>query len=237
MGRPNVGKSTIFNKLTGQRLAIVEDTPGVTRDRIFCDCEWSGHKFLLVDTGGIEPRIDDGLLAHMREQAQLAIDSADCIVMVTELSAGVTPQDQDVAGMLMRSGKPVVLAVNKCDKVGEPPMELYDFYSLGLGVADSGFRRAWPRHRRPAGRGLRPPHLEEDEEDTDDRITVAVIGRPNVGKSSLINHILGENRLIVANEAGTTPRCHRHDGGEQVRQVHFYRYRRPAQARQGRERR
>ena len=120
VGRPNVGKSTIFNKLTGQRLAIVEDTPGVTRDRIFCDCEWSGHKFLLVDTGGIEPRIDDGLLAHMREQAQLAIDSADCIVMVTELSAGVTPQDQDVAGMLMRSGKPVVLAVNKCDKVGEP---------------------------------------------------------------------------------------------------------------------
>ena len=155
VGRPNVGKSTIFNKLTGQRLAIVEDTPGVTRDRIFCDCEWSGHKFLLVDTGGIEPRIDDGLLAHMREQAQLAIDSADCIVMVTELSAGVTPQDQDVAGMLMRSGKPVVLAVNKCDKVGEPPMELYDFYSLGLGelIPVSGV------HRRPAGRGLRPPQL------------------------------------------------------------------------------
>ena len=133
VGRPNVGKSTIFNKLTGQRLAIVEDTPGVTRDRIFCDCEWSGHKFLLVDTGGIEPRIDDGLLAHVREQAQLAIDSADCIVMVTELSAGVTPQDQDVAGMLMRSGKPVVLAVNKCDKPGDPPAEFYEFYNLGLG--------------------------------------------------------------------------------------------------------
>ena len=202
--RPNVGKSTIFNKLTGQRLAIVEDTPGVTRDRIFCDCEWSGHKFLLVDTGGIEPRIDDGLLAHMREQAQLAIDSADCIVMVTELSAGVTPQDQDVAGMLMRSGKPVVLAVNKCDKVGEPPMELYDFYSLGLGelIPVSGV------HGHGTGDLLDAvcAHLnfEEDEEDTDDRITVAVIGRPNVGKSSLINHILGENRLIVANEAGTT---------------------------------
>ena len=133
VGRPNVGKSTIFNKLTGQRLAIVEDTPGVTRDRIFCDCEWCGHTFLLVDTGGIEPRIDDGLLAHMREQAQIAIDSADCIVMVTELTAGVTPQDQDIAGMLMRSGKPVVLAVNKCDRVGEPPLELYDFYALGLG--------------------------------------------------------------------------------------------------------
>ena len=130
VGRPNVGKSTIFNKLTGQRLAIVEDTPGVTRDRIFCDCEWCGNKFLLVDTGGIEPRIDDGLLAHMREQAQIAIDSADCIIMVTELTNGVTPQDQDIAGMLMRSGKPVVLAVNKCDKIGEPPMELYDFYSL-----------------------------------------------------------------------------------------------------------
>ena len=204
VGRPNVGKSTIFNKLTGQRLAIVEDTPGVTRDRIFCDCEWSGHKFLLVDTGGIEPRIDDGLLAHMREQAQLAIDSADCIVMVTELSAGVTPQDQDVASMLMRSGKPVVLAVNKCDKVGEPPMELYDFYSLGLGelIPVSGV------HGHGTGDLLDAvcAHLnfEEEEEDTDDRITVAVIGRPNVGKSSLINHILGENRLIVANEAGTT---------------------------------
>ena len=133
VGRPNVGKSTLFNKLTGQRLAIVEDTPGVTRDRIFCDCEWCGHKFLLVDTGGIEPNIDDGLLAHMREQAQIAIDSADCIIMVGEIGAGVTAQDQDIAGMLMRSGKPVVLAVNKCDKVGEPPMELYDFYSLGIG--------------------------------------------------------------------------------------------------------
>ena len=204
VGRPNVGKSTIFNKLTGQRLAIVEDTPGVTRDRIFCDCEWSGHKFLLVDTGGIEPRIDDGLLAHMREQAQLAIDSADCIVMVTELSAGVTPQDQDVAGMLMRSGKPVVLAVNKCDKVGEPPMELYDFYSLGLGelIPVSGV------HGHGTGDLLDAvcAHLnfEEEEEDTDDRITVAVIGRPNVGKSSLTNRILGENRMIVANEAGTT---------------------------------
>ena len=162
VGRPNVGKSTLFNKLTGQRLAIVEDTPGVTRDRIFCDCEWCGHKFLLVDTGGIEPNIDDGLLAHMREQAQIAIDSADCIIMVGEIGAGVTAQDQDIAGMLMRSGKPVILAVNKCDKV------------------------------------------DDNDEEEEDRIPVAVIGRPNVGKSSLINHILGENRLIVANEAGTT---------------------------------
>ncbi len=204
VGRPNVGKSTLFNKLTGQRLAIVEDTPGVTRDRIFCDCEWCGHKFLLVDTGGIEPHIDDGLLAHMREQAQIAIDSADCIIMVGEIGAGVTAQDQDIAGMLMRSGKPVVLAVNKCDKVGEPPMELYDFYSLGIGdiVPISSV------HGHGTGDLLDTVcenlHFDDNDEEEEDRIPVAVIGRPNVGKSSLINHILGENRLIVANEAGTT---------------------------------
>ena len=204
VGRPNVGMSTLFNKLTGQRLAIVEDTPGVTRDRIFCDCEWCGHKFLLVDTGGIEPNIDDGLLAHMREQAQIAIDSADCIIMVGEIGAGVTAQDQDIAGMLMRSGKPVVLAVNKCDKVGEPPMELYDFYSLGIGdiVPISSV------HGHGTGDLLDTVcenlHFDDNDEEEEDRIPVAVIGRPNVGKSSLINHILGENRLIVANEAGTT---------------------------------
>ena len=204
VGRPNVGKSTLFNKLTGQRLAIVEDTPGVTRDRIFCDCEWCGHKFLLVDTGGIEPNIDDGLLAHMREQAQIAIDSADCIIMVGEIGAGVTAQDQDIAGMLMRSGKPVVLAVNKCDKVGEPPMELYDFYSLGIGdiVPISSV------HGHGTGdlfdTVCENLHFDDNDEEEEDRIPVAVIGRPNVGKSSLINHILGENRLIVANEAGTT---------------------------------
>ena len=204
VGRPNVGKSTLFNKLTGQRLAIVEDTPGVTRDRIFCDCEWCGHKFLLVDTGGIEPNIDDGLLAHMREQAQIAIDSADCIIMVGEIGAGVTAQDQDIAGMLMRSGKPVVLAVNKCDKVGEPPMELYDFYSLGIGdiVPISSV------HGHGTGDLLDTVcenlHFDDNDEEEEDRIPVAVIGRPNVGKSSLINHIFGENRLIVANEAGTT---------------------------------
>ena len=204
VGRPNVGKSTLFNKLTGQRLAIVEDTPGVTRDRIFCDCEWCGHKFLLVDTGGIEPRTDDGLLVHMREQAQIAIDSADCIIMVGELGAGVTAQDQDIAGMLMRSGKPVILAVNKCDKVGEPPLEMYEFYSLGIGevIPVSSV------HGHGTGDLLDAvcAHLnfEDAEQEEEDRIPVAVIGRPNVGKSSLINRILGENRLIVANEAGTT---------------------------------
>lgn len=204
VGRPNVGKSTIFNKLTGQRIAIVEDTPGVTRDRIFCECEWTGHSFLLVDTGGIEPHIDDGLLAHMRQQAQIAIDSADCIIMVADLRSGVTPQDREVASMLMRSGKPVVLAVNKCDKVGEPPLELYDFYSLGIGelIPVSGV------HGHGTGDLLDAvcAHLQFGEEQPreDDRIPVAVIGRPNVGKSSLINRILGEDRLIVANEAGTT---------------------------------
>lgn len=204
VGRPNVGKSTIFNKLTGQRIAIVEDTPGVTRDRIFCECEWTGHSFLLVDTGGIEPHIDDGLLAHMRQQAQIAIDSADCIIMVADLRSGVTPQDREVASMLMRSGKPVVLTVNKCDKVGEPPLELYDFYSLGIGelIPVSGV------HGHGTGDLLDAvcAHLQfgEEQPGEDDRIPVAVIGRPNVGKSSLINRILGEDRLIVANEAGTT---------------------------------
>ncbi len=204
VGRPNVGKSTLFNKLIGQRLAIVEDTPGVTRDRIFGDCEWQGHPFLLVDTGGIEPEIDDGLLLHMREQAQIAIDSADCIIMVVDINAGVTAHDQDIARMLQRSGKPVVLAVNKCDRVGAPPMELYDFYSLGLGdiVPVSSV------HGHGTGDLLDlviehlPVHEKKDEED--DRIPVAVIGRPNVGKSSLVNYILGEERMIVANEAGTT---------------------------------
>ena len=204
VGRPNVGKSTLFNKLIGQRLAIVEDTPGVTRDRIFGDCEWQNQKFLLVDTGGLEPNVDDGMLLHMRQQAQLAIDSADCIIMVTDLRAGVTALDQDVASLLMRSGKPVVLAVNKCDKVGEPPMELYDFYSLGLGevIPVSAV------HGHGTGDLLDAvcAHLPKGEEtaEEDDRIPVAVIGRPNVGKSSLVNFILGEERMIVANEAGTT---------------------------------
>ncbi|OUQ43129.1 ribosome biogenesis GTPase Der [Gemmiger sp. An120] len=204
VGRPNVGKSTLFNKLIGQRLAIVEDTPGVTRDRIFGDCEWQNQKFLLVDTGGLEPNVDDGMLLHMRQQAQLAIDSADCIIMVTDLRAGVTALDQDVANLLMRSGKPVVLAVNKCDKVGEPPMELYDFYSLGLGevIPVSAVHGHGTGDLLDAVCAYLPKTEENGEED--DRIPVAVIGRPNVGKSSLVNYILGENRMIVANEAGTT---------------------------------
>ena len=204
VGRPNVGKSTFFNRIAGKRISIVEDTPGVTRDRIYADVEWQNRRFTLIDTGGIEPSNDNEILQFMRFQAETAISHADVIILITDLRTGITAADQDVASMLLRSGKPLVLAVNKCDKVGEPPMELYDFYSLGLGelIPVSGV------HGHGTGDLLDAvcAHLnfEEDEEDTDDRITVAVIGRPNVGKSSLINHILGENRLIVANEAGTT---------------------------------
>ena len=132
VGSNGAGKSTLFNKLCGQRLAIVEDTPGITRDRIFANCEWNGHEFLLVDTGGIEPKATEGILAHMREQAQIAIDTADCIIMVTDVRNGLTAADEDVAHMLRRSHKPIILAVNKCDKVGEAPMELYEFYNLGF---------------------------------------------------------------------------------------------------------
>ena len=204
VGRPNVGKSTLFNKLIGQRLAIVEDTPGVTRDRLYGNCEWQNHNFLLVDTGGIEPNIDDGILLHMRQQAQLAIETAQAILFVTDIRSGVTAQDTEIANLLMRSGKPVILVVNKVDSLGAPPLELYDFYSLGLG-------EPYPVssvHGHGTGDVLEKiceylPKKDETE-DEDDRITVAVIGRPNVGKSSLVNYVLGEERMIVANEAGTT---------------------------------
>ncbi len=204
VGRPNVGKSTLFNKLVGQRLSIVEDTPGVTRDRIYGNCEWQDKSFLLVDTGGIEPDNDAGILAHIRQQAELAIDTAQCIILVTDIRSGVTASDTDIARLLIRSGKPVVLAVNKCDSLGEPPMELYDFYTLGIG-------EPYPVssvHGHGTGDLLEAvcAHLtfEEEGAEEEDRIPVAVIGRPNVGKSSLVNYILGENRMIVADEAGTT---------------------------------
>ena len=203
VGRPNVGKSTLFNKLCGQRLAIVEDTPGITRDRIFANCEWNGNEFLLEDTGGIEPKATEGILAHMREQAQIAIDTADCIIMVTDVRSGLTAADEDVAHMLRRSRKPIILAVNKCDKVGDAPMELYEFYNLG-------FDEVMPIssvHGHGTGDLLDAVCAHLDFSETvveEDRIPVAIIGRPNVGKSSLTNRILGENRMIVANEAGTT---------------------------------
>lgn len=204
VGRPNVGKSTLFNKLIGERLSIVDDTPGVTRDRIYGDCEWLGRKMLLVDTGGIEPYSDDIILTQMRRQAELAVETADVIVLVTDIRDGVVATDMEVASMMQKSGKPIVLAVNKCDSIGEIPADFYEFYNLGLGdpIAISSV------HGRGTGDLLDTvlSYLpkEEGEEEDDSKITVAVIGKPNVGKSSLINAICGEERTIVSNVAGTT---------------------------------
>lgn len=204
VGRPNVGKSTLFNKLVGKRLSIVDDTPGVTRDRIYSRCEWLNREFMLIDTGGIEPKTDDVILAQMREQAMLAIESADCIIFVTDLTTGVTANDSDVAAMLTKSGKPVVLAVNKDDSVGEPPPEFYEFYNLGLGdpIAVSATHGHGTGDLLDAVFELMPP--EEAEPEIEEAIKVAVIGKPNVGKSSLVNLITGEERSIVSDIAGTT---------------------------------
>lgn len=204
VGRPNVGKSTLFNKLVGSRLSIVDDTPGVTRDRIYGDCEWLGHHFLLVDTGGIEPQSDDIILSQMRRQAQLAIDSADVIILVTDVKSSVVATDSDVAAMLQKSGKPIVLCVNKCDGIGDLPMDFYEFYNLGLGdpIAVSAV------HGHGTGdlldEVLKYLPDEKSEEEEDDTTSVAIIGKPNVGKSSLVNAISGEERAIVSNIAGTT---------------------------------
>lgn len=204
VGRPNVGKSTLFNKLCGQRLSIVEDTPGVTRDRVYAKAEWCCKPFMVVDTGGIEPQTNDHLLAQMRRQAELAIEKADVIILVTDVRAGVTANDIDVAQMLQKSGKPIVLCVNKCDSIGEPPMEFYEFFNLGLGepYAVSSLHGSGTGDLLDAVISYFPE--KSDEEEDDERISVAVIGKPNVGKSSLINYIAGEERSIVANEAGTT---------------------------------
>lgn len=205
VGRPNVGKSTLFNKLVGSRVSIVDDTPGVTRDRIYGQCEWCSRTFSLVDTGGIEPKTNDVILAQMRTQAQLAIDAADVIILVTDLRTGVVATDKEIAAMLLRSGRPVVLCVNKCDTIGEPPTEFYEFYNLGLGdpVAVSSV------HGHGTGDLLDRvfeylPQQDEGEETEGEEIRVAVIGKPNVGKSSLINRISGEERCIVSDIAGTT---------------------------------
>lgn len=204
VGRPNVGKSTLFNKLAGERISIVEDTPGVTRDRIYAEGEWLDKKFLLVDTGGIEIANDNSILKHIKEQAQIAIETASVILFVTDIRTGVTANDYDVATMLLKSGKPVVLVVNKCDTVGGVPDDIYEFYSLGLGdpfpvssvhghgtgdVLDEAFKHI---------------NWDEQEEENDEYIQVAVVGRPNVGKSSLVNKILGQERMIVRDESGTT---------------------------------
>ncbi len=204
VGRPNVGKSMLFNRLAGQRLSIVEDTPGVTRDRLYAPCEWAGRRFDIVDTGGIEPNTADEILLFMREQAMMAIDSADVIVMVAEIGTGITAADQEVAGMLQRSGKPVVLAVNKMDATGPNDPGIYEFYNLGLGdpIAVSAVHGHGTGDLLDACVAHFPPETEEQEEAG--RIRVAVIGKPNVGKSSLINFILGEKRVIVADMPGTT---------------------------------
>ncbi len=204
VGRPNVGKSTLFNKLVGKRLSIVDDTPGVTRDRIYSRCEWLNREFMLIDTGGIETKTDDVILAQMREQAMLAIESADCIIFVTDMTAGVTADDADVAQLLTKSGKPVVLAVNKDDNIGAPPPEFYEFYNLGLGdpISVSAVHGHGTGDLLEAVFRNLPP--EEPEEYDEDSIKVAVIGKPNVGKSSLVNHITGTERSIVSDIAGTT---------------------------------
>ena len=204
IGRPNVGKSMLFNKLTGQRTSIVEDTPGVTRDRIYGDCEWCGRTFSLVDTGGIEPDTDSDMLKFMRRQAEIGIELADAIIMVTDVRSGVTAADEDVAVMLRKSGKPVALAVNKCDAVGPTNPDVYEFYTLGIGDLfetsavhghGTGDLLDWVLENIP----------ESDSQGQDeDEIKVAIVGKPNVGKSSLLNRILGEERVIVSNIAGTT---------------------------------
>jgi len=204
VGRPNVGKSMLFNKLTGKRMAIVEDTPGVTRDRLYGECEWNGREFTLVDTGGIEPSTENEMLQFMRRQAEIAIETADVIVMVTDVTVGMTAADAEVATMLKRAKKPVLIAVNKCDKVGTVNPDVYEFYGLGLGdpIEVSAIHGHGTGDLLDACVELFPE--ETDDEEEEDRIKVAIIGKPNVGKSSLLNQILGIERVIVSNVAGTT---------------------------------
>ena len=204
VGRPNVGKSTFFNKVAGKRIAIVEDTPGVTRDRLYFEVEWNGRKMMMIDTGGIEPDTNDVIMMHIKNQAQIAIEHADVILFLTDIHAGLTADDREIAEMLRKSGKPVVLCVNKVDSVGAPPAELYEFYELGLdepypvsSVHGSGTGDILDRVCE-----LLPEQTEEENED--DTVKVAVIGRPNAGKSSLVNKILGSERMIVSDVAGTT---------------------------------
>ncbi len=204
VGRPNVGKSMLFNRLINKRVSIVEDTPGVTRDRIYEECDWNGRIFDIVDTGGIEPTSDNEILLFMREQARIAIESADVIILVTDITTGVTAADKEVANMLLRSKKPVVLAVNKADSTGQVDPTIYEFYSLGCGdpIAVSAVHGHGTGDLLDECLKYFPP--EQDEEPDDDYIKVAIIGKPNVGKSSLTNLILGEKRVIVSNVAGTT---------------------------------
>ena len=205
VGRPNVGKSTLFNKLIGERRSIVEDTPGVTRDRIYGECEWSGRRFSLIDTGGIEPKTDNIILQQMRTQAELAVETADVIVFLCDVHTGLTADDREIAVMLKKSGKPIIPCINKCDRVGHTPFEFYEFYELGFTedpIAVSSVHGSGTGDLLDAVLAYLPEQAEEEDED--DRIKVAVIGKPNAGKSSIINKILGEGRLIVSDIAGTT---------------------------------
>ena len=204
IGRPNVGKSTFFNYIVGERKSIVEDKPGVTRDRVYADSEWRGRKFTLIDTGGIEPKSNDEILVQMRRQAQIAMETADVIIFLTDIQQGVTAADYEVATMLRKTGKPVVLVCNKADKIGETPAELYEFYNLGLGepFPVSSLNQLGTGEVLDAVYNAFPEEAYTD--DDSEYIRVAVIGKPNAGKSSLINRILGEERLIVSNIAGTT---------------------------------
>ena len=205
VGRPNVGKSTLFNKLIGERRSIVEDTPGVTRDRIYGECEWTGHRFVIIDTGGIEPKTDDIILRQMRNQAELAIETADVIIFMCDVRTGLTADDREIAVMLKKSGKPIIPCINKCDSVGHVPYEFYEFYELGFEdepVAVSSVHGSGSGDLLDAVVAKFPEDAAAEDEDSG--IKVAVIGKPNAGKSSIINKILGDERLIVSNVAGTT---------------------------------
>ncbi len=204
IGRPNVGKSTFFNVLAGERISIVDDMPGVTRDRVYAESDWRGRRFSIVDTGGIEPNTNDSILRQMRDQAYIAVETADVIVFLVDMKTGMTADDQDIAALLRKSGKPVVLTVNKADQPGHLPPEVYEFYNLGLGEIYA----VSAAHRLGFGELLDVIHShfppEKSEEESDERIRIAVIGRPNAGKSSIINRMLGEDRTIVSEQPGTT---------------------------------
>ncbi len=204
VGRPNVGKSSLFNKITGKRLSIVEDTPGVTRDRIYADAEWTGKSFTLIDTGGIEPKDSDILLTHMRQQADIAIQTADAIIFITDVKTGITSADREIATILRKASKPVVLCVNKVDSVGKLPDDFYEFYNLGLGepIAVSSIHGTGTGDLLDAV--FEHINFSDFEQQDEDMIKVSLIGKPNVGKSSLTNYILGENRMIVSDIPGTT---------------------------------
>lgn len=205
VGRPNVGKSTLFNKIAGERISIVDDTPGVTRDRIYYDIEWNRRVITMIDTGGIEPKTDDVILEKMRTQAKIAIDTADVIVFMCDVQTGVTADDHEIATMLIKSGKPIILCVNKVDSVGNLPAEYYEFYELGFPtdpIPVSSVHGTGTGDLLDAAVALAPE--DDGEKEDDDSIKIAVIGKPNSGKSSIVNKLLGEDRMIVSNIPGTT---------------------------------